>query len=452
MQARITTFICVVFVTLVFLGCAPKEVEHSVLRFPPQDLREFVKDSKVLNRATLQAQKKEYLENFFSPWDKKPHIKASEMKWGLNAAYSKQGFGENLQVYDDNEIKALELEANLSTYPSVKKPAIITRSTNLRVLPTNKPRFLNPKLAGEGFPFDYWQNSYIYLGTPVLITHYSRSKSWAYVESGFVSGWVNVLDIGILNDNQIKNLKQTKDFLVAKRDYISLKNTHNEFLENARIGMLLPLLGRTKTQYETEIYVRNARGYAHAIKIALDKNDFAEFPMAFSSAEVAQLAQNLMGEKYGWGGMFGNRDCSMFLRDILGNFGFYLPRNSQAQMHQDSKNSTLYIYRDISKQNAQEKLKTLKEYGIPFATLLGMQGHIMLYLGEMNGEIYILHDIWGLRTLQNETQEGRKIIGKIAITSLEIGKNVPEIKQESLLLYRIYGMRNLFLKQALSDE
>lgn len=425
----------------IFLGCTSKRVEPANLVLPEQDLRVFVKDSKVL--LDVESKKQEYLSHFFSPWNKKSRFNAKDIDWGLKAAYLKQGFGENLEPYSVEEIKRLELEANLKAFPSVKKPAIITRSTNLRVLPTNKPWFLNPNLAGEGFPFDYWQNSYIYLGTPILITHYSQSKAWAYVESGFVSGWVSVLDIGILNDKQVENFKKTKDFLVAKQDDAVFKNIHGEFLENARIGMLLPLIGSTKTQYETEIYVRDSRGYAYPIRIALDKNNFAKFPMEFSSLNAANLAQNLMGEKYGWGGMFGNRDCSMFLRDILGNFGFYLPRNSQAQMFQELKQNSI-LYKDLSGLDAKNKKEFIKEYGIPFGTLLGMKGHIMLYLGEKDGEIYVLHDIWGLRTLQNETQEGRKIIGKIVITSLEVGKDTKEIKQDELLLYRLYGMRNLF--------
>lgn len=446
---RVLIFIATIFLSLVFLGCAQKEAMPIVLDLPPQNLGDFVKDSKILE--DVESKKQDYLKHFFSPWDKKAQLSVKDVQWGLDEAYSKQGFGENLQPYNTEEIQALELESNFGTFPSVKKPAIITRSTHLRVLPTNKPRFLNPKLAGEGFPFDYWQNSYIYLGTPVLITHYSRSKAWAYVESGFVSGWVNVLDVGILNDTQIKTFKKTKDFLVAKHDYISLKNTHNAFLESARIGMLLPLVGSTKTQYETEIYVRNKNGYAHAVRITLDRSDFVKFPMVFSSANVARLAQSLIGEKYGWGGMFGNRDCSMFLRDVLGNFGFYLPRNSQAQMHQNVAQKSV-LYKDISKQNPKEKIESIKKYGIPFATLLGMKGHIMLYLGEKDGEVYVLHDVWGLRTLQNETQEGRKIIGKIVITSLEVGKGVKGIQQDKLLLHRLYGIRNLFSKEALKSE
>ena len=94
----------------------------------------------------------------------------------------------------------------------------------------------------------------------------------------------------------------------------------------------------------------------------------------------------------------------------------------------------------------------IRENGIPFATFLGMRGHIMLYIGAMNDVIYVVHDIWGLRTLQKETQEGRKIIGKIVITPVDVGKNIHGIAQDTLLIKRIYGMRNLFLKEDLDER
>lgn len=442
------------FFGLIFVGCAQKleNPQEIAIALPTQDLKVFAQKSFSLNQAKKASLKKEYLAHFFSPFKRQSQHSAEELKWGFNAAYQNLGFGENLLPYEREEIELLEFEANLDAYPNTKKPAIITRNTNLRVLPTNKPRFYNPKEAGEGFPFDYWQNSSIYLGTPVLITHYSRSGKWAFVESGFVSGWVLSLDVGILNDNQIKELEQTRDFLVVTQDFTPIRNYHQEYLESARIGMVLPLLGSTQSKYESQIFLRDSRGYAHSLKVILNQESFAKFPMSFSSLEVASLAQGIMGEKYGWGGMFGNRDCSMFLRDILGNFGFYLPRNSQAQMryeNKEKKDSALYF--DFNSLNAEQKIESIKQNAIPFGTLLGMKGHIMLYLGQFNGQIYILHDIWGLRTLQNETQEGRKIIGKIAITPLEIGKNIQGIDQEKLLIHRIYGMRNLFLESELKN-
>ena len=428
------------FILYLILFCACSQKPSQIpIHLPNQNPKDYISINATLKTSSTKALKQEYLKHFFAPFSKNPKHTSTEVKWGLQQALQNYGFGENLQPYTLQEIQFLEEEADFDNFPNAKKPAIITRSCDVRVLPTNKPRFFNPKQAGEGYPFDYWQNSSIYLGTPVLITHYSKSKKWVFIESGFVSGWVESLNVAILDNHQIQKLKNTKDFLVVKKDYTPLRNTHNEFLESARIGMLLPLIGSTKNLYESFIFTRTQRGFAKEVQVHLSTKNFTKFPMRFSSQNYASLAQNIIGEKYGWGGMLGNRDCSMFLRDTLGNFGFYLPRNSQAQI---GKNQATFV--DLSHLNPLEKILAIKNHAIPFATLLGMKGHIMLYIGEINGEIFALHDIWGLKTLQNETQEGRKIIGKIAITPLNIGENIQGINQDTLLIKGIYGMRNLF--------
>lgn len=442
-----TWFGIVVFCCFILSGCATKNKIQEIALIP-QDLTQFVKDSKALNKTYVKDLKKAYLKRFFSPFDGIAQHNVKALKWGIN--YNNLGYGENLLPYTKRELQVLEREANLEYYPSVKQEAIVVRNSNLRVLPTNKPRFLNPKLAGEGFPFDYWQNSFIYAGTPLLITHYSLSKKWAFVESGFVSGWIGVQDIALLKQESIKALKQIKEFVVFEKDNIALFNRHGVFVESGRIGMLLPLIGSTKKHYEALLFGRDKKGYAYKERVLIDIANAERFPMRFSSQNVAVLAQDIMGEKYGWGGMFGNRDCSMLLRDVLGNFGFYLPRNSQAQIRQNRQKYT-DLYLDVSNQTPENKKQSIVDFGIPFATLLGMKGHIMLYLGEVSGKVYVLHDIWGLKTLQNETQEGRKIIGKIVVTDLEIGENIPEVVQDNLLIYRIYGVRNLFDKEAFNE-
>ena len=62
-------------------------------------------------------------------------------------------------------------------------------------------------------------------------------------------------------------------------------------------------------------------------------------------------------------------------------------------------------------------------------TLIVMPGHVMLYAG--NGEV--AHNVWGVRT----DDGGRSVIGKAAITDLEIGKGYDDVKDSALLLSRI---------------
>ena len=69
-----------------------------------------------------------------------------------------------------------------NSYPSLARPAITVRNTACRVFPTARPFFLDPGRAGEGFPFDYFQNSALWAGTPLLVTHVSLDGAWFFVE------------------------------------------------------------------------------------------------------------------------------------------------------------------------------------------------------------------------------------------------------------------------------
>lgn len=416
----------------IFVSCS-----NHTLNLPEQTLSIY--DKQKSYDVDVNTLKESYLKEFFSPFTtRESGYKKEDLSWALNMAYKIKGYGENLIPYTKKEIDEISQKANLSNFPNTKpQPAIVVYSSNIRALPTNKPFFKNPNDAGEGFPFDYFQTSYIYSNTPILVKHYSNDRSWAFIESGFVSGWMEVKNIAKITNTQIKNYMKSK-FVTPTSDYISLAHKDN-FIEYARVGMIYPIY-----QNKLVIFSKNKDGFATQNLIEFNKEEFLDFPINFSDTNYISIANKLMGEKYGWGGMFGNRDCSMFLRDTLGVFGFYLPRNSQAQIKIKTKDSRYY---NLDNLDSNSKKNFIKNNGIPFATLLGMKGHIMLYIGERDGNIFVLHDVWGLKTLQKETifssKETRHIIGKIAITPIDIGKDMSNVIKDSLLIDRIYGMVNL---------
>jgi len=61
-------------------------------------------------------------------------------------------------------------------------------------------------------------------------------------------------------------------------------------------------------------------------------------------------------------------------------------------------------------------------------TLIHEPGHILVYLGRVYGKIYVLHNPWGLETINLFGKKGRAVIGKAVITPLRLGEgyiNVP---------------------------
>ena len=55
---------------------------------------------------------------------------------------------------------------------------------------------------------------------------------------------------------------------------------------------------------------------------------------------------------------------------------------------------------------------------IPGITLLALNGHIMLYLGNVDGNYYALHQLFGYYD-----KDGFRTVNKAVVTNLELGKD-----------------------------
>ena len=151
----------------------------------------------------------------------------------------------------------------------------------------------------------------------------------------------------------------------------------------------------------------------------------------------------MIGEPYGWGGLYGNRDCSSMTRDFFSVFGIWLPRHSEDQV----KEAGAYI--DLQGLSPQQKEKIILEQGVPYLSLLWRKGHVMLYIGQKDGRALIFHNIWGIRTKDIQGREGRKIIGQAVITTLQPGQELRDIDSPAgSLLSNISAMNIL----ATADE
>ena len=159
-------------------------------------------------------------------------------------------------------------------------------------------------------------------------------------------------------------------------------------------------------------------------------------PFPLTSRNIASLADAMAGQQYGWGGLFENRDCSSTVRDLFMNFGIWLPRNSGQQIKQGG-------FVSLEGLDADTKTSVIRERAVPFLSLIGMRGHIGLYLGtSVVGEPLMLHNVWGVRTMLPGGGEGRAILGRLVITTLRPGESRPDVKP-GLFLYWIIGFTNL---------
>ena len=111
-----------------------------------------------------------------------------------------------------------------------------------------------------------------------------------------------------------------------------------------------------------------------------------------TQAEILRVAFNNLGDRYGWGGMQGSMDCSLFTRNIYRCFGLELPRNTSWQKSIPGRVLSFEGMSDEDKLNAMKMM--------PAGTLFFFQGHIMMYIGmdmvEGQEMAYVISDTGSL--------------------------------------------------------
>ncbi|MCX7635491.1 MAG: C40 family peptidase, partial [Syntrophales bacterium] len=151
-------------------------------------------------------------------------------------------------------------------------------------------------------------------------------------------------------------------------------------------------------------------------------------------ANIAVLAGEMTATPYGWGGRGGRRDCSSLLRDLFTPFGIWLPRHSQDQALEGG------AYVDLSHLSGEEKEQVILARAVPFATLLWLRGHIMLYVGRQEGAAVVFHAFPSVKIHGEGKKTGRHAVGRAAITTLRPGREWSRGGQTRQLRDAIRGM------------
>ncbi|AWK61815.1 hydrolase [Helicobacter cinaedi] len=435
------------FLILGLNACADKVIpSHQVkdLQTLPQDALFYLPadlESKRNDKALAKLQK-DYLQKHFSPWHQKPNPKKNEVFWivpslqnlATNESKTKsknKSYGEDLQEISPQIAQNIIDSMNLSSYPNQNQKAIITTTTAVRAVPTNKPLF--NKI--NGYPFDRWQNSLIFANTPVLITHISKDKQWVHIQSSFVYGWVESTHLATLTSKQISEIESYTQYISPKIDKIPLYNSQHHFISQARIGQIFPKYGtQLKQSVGVAVYVRLPNGEAKREQVYLPNEMMKPFPQIADSKAIAEIINTMIGDKYGWGGFLESRDCSAFVRDIFTNFGIHLPRNSKAQVYYGNNQV------DLSNLSRKEKESYIIANATPYQTILWLQGHIMLYIGEYEGRAIVAHSAWSATTGRGY----ENMLGGVVITSLYVGEEHNSLFAKSpLLLDKVKAMSNI---------
>ncbi len=414
-------------VVLLLAGCAGPPVRQGEivdLVHLPQDAWRYVNpaaaDNPLLSPEQQAAAAQRFLKRHFGPWRNggKP-LPAEKAFAPLYALAERQVYGANLLPYPEEEKARLAALCDVAAYPSLSLRAITVRPSDLRSLPTRRPGFADPRKAGEGFPFDYFQYSLVRPNTPLLITHRSADGAWYFVETSVAAGWLPAQDVAPVDEDFVARFR-TGRYLAVVEENVSLRDAAGRFRQQSSIGALLPLAGRKGQDWRVLIAAVDADGHAVIREGLLPAGAADPWPLPATPRTLATLINRLLDQPYGWGGLYGDRDCSATLQDLFAPIGIGLPRNSARQM----ESGRLISLDGLA---PMEKERTLLARGVPFMTLIGSEGHILLYLGRRDGRAVVLHTLWGIRTRTLRKGDGRHLVGRTVITTLQPGLELPDL-------------------------
>ncbi len=270
------------------------------------------------------------------------------------------------------------------------------RRASIRKEPTNE---VLPDDSGSEL-FCQLQVSSILLNEPIVILDESDDGQWYYIRCHYCEGWIQKENIALCeNFQQWQANMNPKDFLLVTGD----KEILDVDLEHPEVSELVLYMGTKLELVEYEKYAATEGGRVpyecYIVKVPIRNADgMLEYCYAFvpvskdvnigylSYTERNLITQmfKLNGDRYGWGGMYDARDCSQYIMEVYRLFGFHFARNSAAQAEMPFEGY------DLDNATDEEKKAALDD--TPIGSILYFQGHVMLYLGEVDGEYYVISE------------------------------------------------------------
>lgn len=387
-----------------------------------------------LDPARQREMSQRFRQEFFAPWRQEaPSQTREQVRQDFLDFLEGLGYGEDHWPHDRAWLQGLLEYAGLENYPNQGYAGISLGPADLRSLPTRHLLLDGFAHPGQGYAFDNLQQSLMPPNTPLYVVHASRDKAWLLCDSPYGLWWMAADKVARAGP-VLRHAWRRAPLAALVADHVALNERRGAHLFSAGIGAIFPLVRQDAQGLEVLAAV-GRDGQARSRRVRLSLGQARPWPLALSSLALARQAAPMLNQPYGWGGSFGNRDCSALMKDLFTPFGLWLPRNSTEQAHEGGR------FMSLGRLEPAERERLLLAQGVPWLTLVWRPGHIMLYLGAYQGRALVLHSLWGLKTSDGQGREGRQVIGRSVITSLHAGEELPHLaRPEALLLNRVEGM------------
>lgn len=229
------------------------------------------------------------------------------------------------------------------------------------------------------------QQTYFRMNEPVVVLWESADKEWYYVVANEFIGWIPSKDCALFeNRADWKAFQEDENFLIVTQDS-KLEGIADKVFMSTKLYLIAEDEPHDLIHgdYIVRVPQRGENGMLHYTYAALSKEDHVhDGYLSYTTKNILTLAFQELGDPYGWGGIDGKRDCSIYIKDIYNCFGFLMPRNSQIQMN-------IPEMRVKTEELSVAEKEAILDKTNPGA-ILGFKGHVMLYLGKAGGQHYVI--------------------------------------------------------------
>lgn len=301
---------------------------------------------------------------------------------------------------------------------------ILIQNADLRSFPAALPL-----TSGKNGRYDYLQETVLLLNEAVVVLHRSLDGKWCFVQAENYYGWISETSIAYCEReymetwyDAMKDMENPDVLLVTKNVELDAEDGESQLRMGTRLkyereddgifAVYLPVRAEDKSlrlktfriSPEDAVYQYLHQGYLH-----------------YTRSNVIRLATALLDTPYAWGDALPystvyaydsdiGMDCSSTIGAVYRCFGFVMPRNTGAQRN------LVWPGEKVSGYSSSERRELLEQTDM--GTLLYSPGHVMMFLGEYEGEYYVLHNTTTER-LQDGTEE---TFYRCVITSMSLGE------------------------------
>lgn len=334
---------------------------------------------------------------------------------------------------------------------------ILISNTDVRSFPTKKR--LTSEMQGR---FDYLQETRLLIGEPVLVLHRSKDGAWCFVQAENYCGWIRETAIAYCTKEELCAVADAMEDVENDRIVVVTKNgTYRIGEREIYLRMGTRLLGcDAAANFVSMSSIEDNAGPANGtVRVKLPCRDeearlvweekivssmdasgeicFVNGYLPYTRKNIMQLVVRLLGAPYAWGDApsFGadvadvgdnGMDCSSTVVAVFRCFGFVLARNTGTQRKMDCEKQEMSALGIEQRKDALDNLQG--------GELLYTSGHVMLYLGKVDGEYYVLHNT----STESRDDGGKDEFYRCVITTMRLGKT------NQTILERLIQMNALF--------